>query len=241
MQGTEAMTALVPSTKTEFVYQTIRKEILDGQLKPGQRLRLTELASRYDISEMPVREALRKLQHDGLVEFENHRGATVSDLGLERIVEIIATRTYLEILAMMEAMPNHTPDTIAELDDLIARMKKTRNPRTYSELNHRFHQLLAEPCRNAFLKAEIESLWNKVWRTRSESIFQLVPERLSEATQEHQEIVHALKSQSAARVQRVAMQHRERTLRSWRSLATERREHESTGRSDRAENIAKTS
>lgn len=213
------MTTLVPSTKTDFVYQTIRKEILDGQLKPGQRLRLTELAGRYDISEMPVREALRKLQHDGLVQFENHRGATVSDLGLERIVEIIATRTYLEILALIEAIPNHTPDTIAQLDELIAKMKKTRNARVYSELNHRFHQLLAAPCRNAFLKSEIESLWNKVWRTRSESLFQLVPDRLGEATREHEEIVQALTTKSAERVQRTAMQHRERTLASWRSLA----------------------
>jgi DNA-binding GntR family transcriptional regulator len=218
--GIEAVKPSVPATKTEFVYQTIRKEILDGQLNPGQRLRLTELAGRYDISEMPVREALRKLQHDGLVEFENHRGATVSDLGLERIVEIIATRTYLEILALVEAIPNHTSDSIAELDDLIAKMRKTRNARAYSELNHRFHQLLAAPCGNVFLKAEIESLWNKVWRTRSESIFQLVPERLSDATKEHQEILQALKSKSSERVQRTAMQHRDRTLRSWRSLAT---------------------
>ena len=216
------MTTLVPSTKTEFVYQTIRKEILDGQLKPGQRLRLTELATRYDISEMPVREALRKLQHDGLVVFENHRGATVSDLGLERIVEIIATRTYMEILAVIEAMPHHTPATLAALDELVAKMKKTRNARSYSELNHRFHQLLAAPCPNAFLKSEIESLWNKVWRTRSESLFQLVPERLEDATREHEQILQALKTQSAERVQRTAMQHRERTLTSWRSLAVGR-------------------
>jgi DNA-binding GntR family transcriptional regulator len=124
----------------------------------------------------------------------------------------------------MEAVPYHTPATIAELDELIAKMKKTRNGRAYSELNHLFHQMLGAPCRNAFLKSEIESLWNKVWRTRSESLFQLVPERVSDATREHEAIMQALKTKSAERVQRTAMQHRERTLASWRSLATSNKE-----------------
>lgn len=208
----------LPSTKTDFVYLTIRKEILDGQLQPGQRLRLSELAGRYEISEMPVREALRKLQHDGLVEFENHRGATVSDLGLERIVEIIATRTYLEVFAVCEAVPHHDSKTLAELDALVRKMKTTRNPALYSELNRRFHRLLAEPCPNAFVKSEIDSLWNKVWRTRSQSIFQLIPTRLEDATHEHENILRAIKTRAPDQVQQMSMLHRERTLESWRSL-----------------------
>lgn len=212
------MTQPLPSTKTDFVYHTIRKEILDGQLQPGQRLRLSELAGRYEISEMPVREALRKLQHDGLVVFENHRGATVSDLGLERIVEIIATRTYLEVFAVCEAVPHHDSKTLAELDALIQKMRKTRNPALYGELNRRFHKLLAEPCPNAFLKSEIDNLWNKVWRTRSQSIFQLVPDRLEHATREHDDILRAIKRGSIDQVQEMSMLHREQTLRSWRLL-----------------------
>jgi DNA-binding GntR family transcriptional regulator len=213
MNEERVMTLELPSTKTEFVYRTLRSAILDGQLVPGQRLRLAELASRYAISEMPVREALRKLQHDGLVEFENHRGATVSDLSLERTVEIIvATRTYLEVCAVCEAAPHHTPETLAELDALIQKMKKTRKPELYSELNRRFHKWLTEPCPNSFLKSE------KVWQTRSQSIFQLVPERLADATREHEEIVLAIKSGSVEKVRQAAMLHRERTLRSWRSL-----------------------
>jgi len=213
------MTSTLPSTKTDFVYQTLRSEILDGRVQPGQRLRLAELAGRYQISEMPVREALRKLQHDGLVQFENHRGAMVSDLGLERIIEIIATRTYLETCAVIEALPHHTRQSIEQLKALIARMKRAHDPDEYSELNRKFHRLLAEPCPNAFLKSEIDSLWNKVWRTRSQSIFQLIPTRISRATAEHQAILDAVIEKSADKVRELAMIHRQHTLDSWRSLA----------------------
>ena len=64
-------------TKTDWVYNRLRAEILGGSLKPDDRLRLTALARRFEISEMPVREALRMLQRDGLISFESHRGATV--------------------------------------------------------------------------------------------------------------------------------------------------------------------
>jgi len=213
------MIVQMPSTKTDFVYQTIRQEILAGRLQPGQRLRLTEIADRFAISEMPVREALRKLEHDGLIEFESHRGATVSDLGIERIVEIIATRTYLEVYAVLEAVPFHTRESIDELKSLVAKMKKTREPAQYSDLNRRFHRLLTEPCPNAFLKSEIEQLWNKVWRTRTQSLFQMIPGRIGDATKEHEQILSAVIEGKPQRLQAALMAHREETLVHWKGLA----------------------
>lgn len=214
------MKTQLPATKTDFVYQTLRKEILDGHLQPGQRLRLTELAEKYEISEMPVREALRKLQHDGLVHFESHRGATVSDLGLDRTLEIIATRTYLEAYAVLEASTHHSKQSLDQLKALVAKMKKTKDAEQYSELNRKFHRLLTDPCPNAFLKIEIDNLWNKVWRTRSQSLFQMIPKRIEDATVEHERILDALLSGSKAKLEAAVMTHRERTLDNWRSLAT---------------------
>jgi DNA-binding GntR family transcriptional regulator len=213
------MVNMLPSTKTDFVYQTLRKEILDGHLQPGQRLRLTELAERYEISEMPVREALRKLQHDGLVQFESHRGATVSDLGLDRIIEIIATRTYLEACAAMEAAPHHSTQSLKQLKTLVATMKKTRDPEQYSDLNRKFHRQLTEPCPNSFMKTEIDNLWNKVWRTRSQSLFQMVPKRIADATDEHERILNAVIDADSERLYREVMAHRAKTLENWRGLA----------------------
>jgi DNA-binding GntR family transcriptional regulator len=213
------MKAAVPSTKTDFVYQTLRDEIHGGQLHPGQRLRLSEIAARYEISEMPVREALRKLEHDGLVEFENHRGATVSNLNLARVVEIISARTHLEVLAVCEAAPHHTAATLERLGALTEKMRKVSNPAEYSDLNRRFHKLLYDPCPNAFLKSEIDNLWDKVWRTHSHSVFELLPERVDGASDEHEDIVKAIKAGSAAAVEKAARKHREHTLQGWRNLA----------------------
>jgi DNA-binding GntR family transcriptional regulator len=207
-----------PATKSEFIYQQVRREIIEGQLQPGQRLRLAELAERFGISEMPVREALRRLQHDDLIEFENHRGATVSDLGLERTIEIIAVRTYLEVFALVEAVPFHDEKSTKQLRSLIASMKRVKDPDEYSDLNRRFHKLLIEPCPNRFVKTEIDGLWNKVWQTRGQSIFQLVPARLAEATREHEEIFEAIAAGKPELARRAAMAHREQTLENWRTL-----------------------
>jgi DNA-binding GntR family transcriptional regulator len=210
-----------PATKSEFIYQQVRREIVEGQLQPGQRLRLAELAERFGISEMPVREALRRLQHDDLIQFENHRGATVSDLGLERTIEIIAVRTYLEVFALTEAVPFHDEKSIKQLRALVTSMRRIKDPDQYSDLNRRFHKLLIEPCPNAFVKTEIDGLWNKVWKTRGQSIFQLVPKRLADATREHEEIFEAIVDGKAEQARCAAMAHREQTLDNWRKLLGE--------------------
>src|SRR5215475_3753305 len=110
------------TTKTDWVYDQLRARILDGQHKGDGRLRLTALAREFQISEMPVREALRMLQRDGLVRMENHRGATVVNLSWERAAEIVSMRMHLEVLALREAAGRHTPRSIEEIARLLRRM-----------------------------------------------------------------------------------------------------------------------
>src|SRR5215510_15775588 len=102
------------TTKTDWVYERLRARILDGQHKADGRLRLTELAREFQISEMPVREALRMLQRDGLVRMENHRGATVVNLSWEHGAEIVSMRMHLEALALREATGRHSSHAIGE-------------------------------------------------------------------------------------------------------------------------------
>lgn len=205
----------MPSTKTDYVYKLLKAEIVSGRLPPGQRLRLTELAGDYAISEMPIREALRMLQRDGLVAIESHRGATVAALSHQDLLDIIATRTHLEILAVAEAVPFHTPRTIAGLRDHLARMAEAAGGARFSERNRAFHLALYEPCRNGFLKAEIDQLWDRVWRRWSHSLFELRPERRQGASQEHEAIVAAIESGSREAVEAAVRRHREETLEGW--------------------------
>lgn len=209
---------IAPVTKTDYVYQLIKNEIMDGKLAPGHRLRLGELASQYGFSEMPIREALRMLQRDGLVLFESHRGAMVVELSIKEIFDIIATRTYLEILAICEAAPYHDAQTLKRLDDLLTQMGTAHSGRKYGELNHAFHQALFGPCRNEFLKNEISDLWNRVWQRWSKSLFEFRPERRVEAGLEHAAIVEAIRGGSVDEVREAAWRHRERTLKSWQTI-----------------------
>src|SRR5262245_64496864 len=109
------------TTKTEWVYQQLRARILGGGDKLDPRLRLTALAREFQISEMPVREALRMLQRDGLVRMENHRGATIVNLSWERAAEIVSMRMHLEVLALREAAGRHSPREIEEIGELLRR------------------------------------------------------------------------------------------------------------------------
>lgn len=211
------------TTKTDYVYQQIRREILDGRLTPNQRLPLGELARRYEVSEMPVREALRMLQRDGLVHLHSHRGVTVTHLSWERAMEFIEVRTHLELLAARLALPHHTADSVAGLRQLIDRMRPLAeqggtNTR-YSQLNRDFHHALYLPGPNSVVKREIEELWDQVWRARAQSIFEIDPERVRGATREHERIVDAVEQGDAAELDAAMDDHRTRTLTSWRAIA----------------------
>ena len=107
------------TTKTDWVYEQLRARILGGGQKADGRLRLTALAQEFQISEMPVREALRMLQRDGLVRMENHRGATVINLSWEHAAEIVSMRMHLEVLALREATGRHSSTSIEEIGRLL--------------------------------------------------------------------------------------------------------------------------
>jgi DNA-binding GntR family transcriptional regulator len=216
------------TTKTDWVYNRLRAEILDGSLKPDDRLRLTTLARRFETSEMPVREALRMLQRDGLISFESHRGATVTNLSIQRAAEIVAVRMHLEVLATAEGVAHHTAGTLSELAEMLERMDRqaeARQAQRFTEGNRRFHTLLYEPGPNRMLKEEIQVLWDRVWRARARSIFALDPNRMQAAQVEHWAIFEAARAGDADRAAEAMARHRANTLASWRkAVGAERKE-----------------
>jgi DNA-binding GntR family transcriptional regulator len=208
-------------TKSEWVYARLREMITGGELASGERLRLTQLAERFRTSEMPVREALRMLQRDGLIVMESHRGATVVTVTWERVYEAVLVRMHLEVLAAREAAPYHGAESVRELRALLQRMDRMaeRNRGTeFSEANRRFHTLSYEPCPHPMLKAEIQQLWDTVWHTRSRSLFRLRPGRMRPAQREHRALVDAFAAGDADAAEAAANAHSEQTLAAWRSL-----------------------
>ncbi len=124
----------------EALVETLRDEIVRGDLVPGQYLRLEEIAGRFDVSTMPVREALRDLEAEGLVTSFPHRGATVTELSADELQDIYDIRVALEAMATRLAVPRVTEETLAELTSLIDQMEENQgHVATLTKLNHQFH------------------------------------------------------------------------------------------------------
>lgn len=204
-----------PATKGEYVYQQIRAAILRGEYAAGIRLRQENLAKRFNTSQMPVREALRMLKAEGLVASRNHCGAVVAEIPLRQKVDMASVRSYLEILAIYEGAPLHTKHSIGKLEELAKRMERTTDGRRYSELNRKLHLALVEPCPNEVLKEGIVSLWERISKNHSGSLFVLRPERMKLASAEHRKVIKAIKEGSAPRVLVAASEHRINTLEAW--------------------------
>ena len=211
-------------TKTEWIYEQLRQMIHGGELAPGSRMPLAPLAERFGTSEIPVREALRMLQQDGLIAIESHRGATVASVSWEQLYEAMLIRTNLEILAIEEAIPFHTASTTGALRSRLESMgalMRSPSPQSadaYSIANREFHRALYEPCPYPLLAQQIQELWDRVWQSRSQSLFYMARDEMERAQSDHMEMVEAVEGGDRDRARRVATAHREGNLAAWRRI-----------------------
>jgi DNA-binding GntR family transcriptional regulator len=133
------MSSLSRTVKSSLA-ESLRDEILLGELIPGQHLRLEEIAGRYDISTTPVREALRELEAEGLVTIFPHRGAVVTKLSSDELQDIYDIRATLEEMATRLAVPHITENILAQLLAYIEEMDSHIGELvTLVKLNHKFH------------------------------------------------------------------------------------------------------
>ena len=139
----------------------IRGLILDGKLRPGDRLIEDRLSAELGVSRVPVREALRELSMEGLVRLEPNRGATVTEVTPELVAELVEVRTLLEALNARLAARRHDPRIAALLQDTLQRGNAAAQSGTAEELarlNAEFHERLAEASRNSVLSDIMRSL-----------------------------------------------------------------------------------
>jgi DNA-binding GntR family transcriptional regulator len=136
----------IPRTVKDALVETLRDEIIRGDLVPGQYLRLEEIAPRFDVSTMPVREALRDLEAEGLVTIFPHRGAIVTQLSADELQDIYDIRATLEEMATRLAVPLMTKTTLTELTSLVEQIENhLGDMATLVKLNNQFHLTLYAP------------------------------------------------------------------------------------------------
>ncbi|MCW2555337.1 MAG: transcriptional regulator, GntR family, partial [Mycobacterium sp.] len=121
------------------VADELREAILHGAHPPGTRLRQEELAAQYGASRVPVREALRILESEGLIVTVANTGAWIAQLSLDECVELYQVRERIEPLLLRYSVPHLTPEQIDQLGDLVEQMRQTSDVEVFLALDRRFH------------------------------------------------------------------------------------------------------
>lgn len=148
-----------PTTLKSFVVQKLREAILSGRYKPGDRLNESQLAREFDISRIPIREALIQLQEYGLVMNHERRGMFVTLLSEEDVQRINSLRIILEAEALKLARANMTPETAAELTALVERMEAWDGSLfDAAALDLEFHRAVWRASGNPYLAKILDSL-----------------------------------------------------------------------------------
>jgi DNA-binding GntR family transcriptional regulator len=143
----------------DLAYERIRQLVLNGDIAPGARLAQVELAEHLGISRTPVREALRRLSAEGLVDFHPNRGFWAADLGLDAVLRRLEVRLILEPGIARLAAERRTDRHLAELDRSIAREEKARSGLAAHDASREFHFVLARATGNEEHVRILDSLW----------------------------------------------------------------------------------
>lgn len=141
---------LVFKTRTQIVEEAIRTKILKGEFKAGQPLRQDAIAKELEVSRIPVREALMQLEVQGLVQFESHKGATVTELSPAKIEELFALRAIIECYVLERAIVNMTDADLAHIKTVKLNFEQAVESGTdieeWSSYNYDFHKALYQPA-----------------------------------------------------------------------------------------------
>ncbi|PRQ12227.1 GntR family transcriptional regulator [Corynebacterium sp. 13CS0277] len=205
-------------SKTELAYQLIKEKITSGHFAPGHRIVLAPLAEALNTSVVPIREALRQLEAEGLIEYERNVGARVAMVDRSDYLDCMYTIGVLEGAATALAAPHLDAEQLAEAEALngeMAALLADFDPSAFTDLNYRFHHTLFAACPNARLVELVESDWQRLSYLR-ESTFAFVPNRAAESVREHERILTLIRIQADGDyIEKVAREHRHRTLSSY--------------------------
>ncbi len=190
------------------VAERLRLLIDSGELAPGTRLNEIELCNTMGVSRTPLREAIRSLATEGLIELQPNRGAIVSVVSQEDVTEILPIMASLEGLGGRLAAMHMDQSKIAQVrkihDQMISHYKNNEVAE-YFETNRLIHELITEGSGNQTLVDTINSLSAKVRRARFTA--QMTKESWAKAVSEHEEMIAALEAQDPHRLEAILVQH----------------------------------
>lgn len=192
----------------EVVYMTLRKAILKGEFKPGERLMEITLANRLGVSRTPIREAIRKLEHEGLVVMIPRKGAQVSKITVQELNDVLEIRKSLELLAAeraSERITNEEVEALAEAEKKFADLIDSQDLTALAEADVAFHDVIYCATKNQRLIAILNNLREQMYRFRVEYLKEHAV--LTTLVAEHKKMARAIAAHDAKTAMEVTALH----------------------------------
>ena len=192
----------------DVVFQTLRRAILMGELEPGERLMELALTEKLGVSRTPVREAIRMLEKEGLVEMIPRKGAAVSSITEKDLQDVLEVRCALEELAVVLACERLTDDDIEKLEECIENFSKKMSKTDVAELAEadvRFHDIIFLSTGNTRLIQMLNNLREQMYRYRIEYLKDNSSHE--QLLKEHNEILTCLKNKNAEKAKTAIREH----------------------------------
>lgn len=208
---------------SEKGYDLLRRDILHGELFPGEKLYIDRLSDKYEIGTVPLREALNRLSSEGLVQHKSHRGFSVAPISMSELEELVKTRIWLETLALRESIGNgdeEWEDALVVSCHRLARTQRLLPPESGPEISdewearHKeFHILLIDRCGSSWLLGFCSGLMDQAVRYRNLSMNSNPSQlRREGAAAEHQAILDAALARDADHACKLLTEHYRTTL-----------------------------
>ena len=203
------------ASKSERAYAWLRERIARNEYSAGYRLVLGDIATTLGMSVVPVREAIRRLEAEGLVTFERNVGARVAVLDENEYAFTMQTLGLVEGAATALSAPLLTSedlDRALDVNDRMQRLLDHFDPHVFTQLNQQFHSVLFEPCPNPHILDLVHRGWGRLANLR-DSTFAFVPTRAHHSVEEHAEIIDLIRTGAdPLEIELAARNHRWRTL-----------------------------
>ena len=202
--------------KQERTYEILRDRIHTGVYAPMARLNIDALARELGVSPIPVREALRRLEAQGWVQFRPNAGAIVSPVDDTSWEQAMVALAILEGAATAEAQRHLRASDFTRLRKIAADMESQEDPVRFGKLNRQLHEVIVARCGNTWLLNLLGQTHDRLDRVRS-TMFTYLPERAAEAAREHARLIELLQSGHPDEVERYARWHKLQTVEAYRA------------------------
>ena len=192
----------------DVVFNTLRQAILRGELKPGELLMEIQLANKLGVSRTPIREAIRKLELEGLVLMIPRKGAEVADITEKSLRDVLEVRKALEELAVQLTCDKITKEQIRELEQAAEQFKKTLKSNDITEIAEadvRFHDIIYLATDNQKLILLLNNLREQMYRYRIEYLKRA--DKYSQLLAEHEEIIRHIEKKQKKEAAEIVCKH----------------------------------